>query len=155
MSSQPSITAEDAVQIAQRALQKVNDMESELDDLRQENQELRQRVEELEARQPENKAYDNLSRDEKVGLVRSHLVKKAHEQGGKAQIGYKGVLWEVFDGEPSDGHCYKLMKLAADESGFTDGANSDGEKRLKVDTAKIGREKTQELLSRVNNGEGE
>lgn len=148
--SQPSITAEDAVQVAQRALQTVNELQSDIEDLRQENQELRQRVTELEAAQPDASDYESLDRDDKVGLVRQHLLRKARDNNGRAQITYNGVRWEVFDGEPSPAHCYTLLEQAANEPGFTFGTDADDNKALKVDTAETTLEKDATGLLHAN-----
>lgn len=118
MSDQPAVRPEDALQVAQRALRKVNDLEGEIDDLRAENERLRERVAELEATTEVSDDYDQLDRDTKVGMVRGHLIDRARAQHGMAAIDYDDVMWEVFDGEPSADHCYTLMRLAAQAEGF-------------------------------------
>jgi len=141
---------EDAVQLAQNALQTVNELQDTVDAQADYIENLEQRVQELESAQPDATDYNGLDRDDKVGLVRAHLVHKANELNGKAQLAYHGIQWEVFDGEPSVGHCYTLMKRAAQERGFTEGTDADDNKTVKVQTAKISTEKEQALLSRVN-----
>lgn len=124
---QPDVRPEDALQVAQRALQKANELERDVEDLKAENDRLCERIVALEASQPEHSDYDTLDRDTKVGMVREHLVEKARSQHGKAAIDYDDVMWEVFDGEPSADHCYTLMELAAKADGFgiqdPDGSN--------------------------------
>jgi len=127
MSSQPQVTPEDAVQVAQRALQKVNEQQEIINDLQQ-------RVTELEASQPDTSDYDSLDRDDKVGLVREHLIKRAHDGNGRAAVDYKDVKFAVFDGEPSADHCYTLMQIAGQASGFNCEDPSGGNKRLTVNS---------------------
>ena len=118
--------AEDAIQVAQRALAKTLDEEEareefleKLADVRQENERLTERVAELEAKvSTDGRAYETLTRDEKVGMVREHLYKRARAGSGWFKIDYDAIRWEVFDGEPSADHCYTLMELAAAADGF-------------------------------------
>lgn len=123
---QPDVRPEDALQVAQRALSKVNELEAE-------NEQLRERIIALEAALPDRSEYDDLDRETKVGMVREHLVERAREQNGHATIDYDGVMWEVFDGEPSARHCYDLMELAAQAKGFDLRDPSGGNRELTVD----------------------
>jgi len=150
VSSQPGITAEDAIQVAQRALRKVNEVESELSRLREENEHLRQRVTELEVAQPDADDYTSLDRDAKVGMIRQHALAKADDNSGLAQLDYHAIRWEVFNGEPSCGHSYDLMEQAAEAGGFHMGTTSDDNKALKVVLPEVSQEKRQRLLSRAN-----
>lgn len=125
---QPDVRPEDALQVAQRALSKMNELEEE-------NEELRERVVALEAALPDRSEYDDLDRQTKVGMVREHLVERARDQHGKATIDYDGVMWEVFDGEPSADHCYTLMELAAQAEGFDIRDPSTGNRELTVNLA--------------------
>jgi len=145
--SQPQITAEDAVQVAQRALQKVNELETEVDKLQSENETLRSRVEELEASQPDPDEYDQLDRPDKVGLLKRHLITKASDTNGKAAADYKEVKYGVFDGQPSADHCYTLMKQAAQDTAFTFQNPSNSNKRITVNT---NRRKTNTEFSHAN-----
>jgi len=113
-------TAEDAVQVAQRALAKVNELEREqnelagdLDEALEELTALRLRVQERD----EDLDYSQLKLNDKVGMVREHVYRKAVDGHGRAKIDYDDVMWSVFDGEPGPSHCYKLMRLAAAEEG--------------------------------------
>lgn len=115
-------TPEDVLQVAQRALAKANDLERSHEDLREEHDDtveeltaLRLRVSELLDENDHD--YRELSTDERVGLVREHVFRKAIDSHGRATVDYTGVKWEVFDGGPSADYCYKLMRLAA---GLTD-----------------------------------
>ena len=122
MSDSPDVRPEDALQVAQRALSKVNDLERELADLQEEQDDL---VEDLTAvkfrisEMDDDRPYESMSLDEKVGKVREQAFQRAANSHGKAALDYKDVMWGVFDGEPGSDHCYKLMRLAAgvDEDG--------------------------------------
>jgi len=114
--SQPEVTPEDALQIAQRALQRVNELESEKTELEAQVSELQDRVSSLELNQEEhyeNRDYSALSLQEKINKVRQHGFQKASDGHGKAKLDYKDIMWEVFDGEPGTKHCYKLIRKAA------------------------------------------
>ena len=141
---------EDAVQLAQQAIRRLNEMEETVQQQAETIAQLQSRVQELEAAQPDADEYDRLDRDDKIGLVRQHLVTKADDQRGRAQIDYQGIRWEVFSGGPSPGHCYDLMELTAQEPGFMLGTDKDDTKTVKVDLAEMSREKERELLSRAN-----
>jgi len=126
------ITPEDALQVAQRALQRANEIELDVEDLRETVKAQHERIVALEARQEDTSEYDTLDRDTKVGMLREHVVERARQQHGLAAIDYNDVQWGVFDGEPSADHCYTLMQLAANADGF-EYENPDGEnKRLTV-----------------------
>jgi len=117
MSDQPDIKPEDALQVAQRALAKVNELEAieeEVDELREELTAVKLRVSEFD----EENDYEAMTRDEKIGKVREHAFNKAVESHGKAALDYDDIMWGPFDGDPSADFCYKLMRLAADSPGF-------------------------------------
>lgn len=126
------VRPEDALQVAQRALQKVNDLEQRLEDQQETIDAQHERIVALEAKTEDTGDYETLDRDTKVGMVREHIVERARNQHGKAAIDYNDVQWGVFDGEPSADHCYTLMQRAASAEGFNfedpDGQN----KRLTV-----------------------
>lgn len=122
----PTVRPEDALQVAQRALAKANALEDE-------NEELRERIVELEARQSSSDDYATLDRDEKVGMVREELVKRARAQHGRAAMDYDDVMWGVFDGEPSADHCYTLMQLAANAEGYDLRDPDGGNREVTVD----------------------
>jgi hypothetical protein len=117
MSDGPDVRPEDALQVAQRALAKINEYEDRVDDLEGDVMELQLRLSEID----ENRPYEALSLDEKIGMVREHAYKKARDGHGKAMLDYDDIMWEIFDGEPGNNLCYKLIRLAA---GLTD--NDDG-----------------------------
>ena len=76
----PDVTAKDALAVAQRALAKANEIE-----------ELRERLDELEdeltahrvrlAEHDEDRPYDALTRDDKIGMIREHVLRKALDSG--------------------------------------------------------------------------
>lgn len=113
------VTPDDALQVAQRALSKVNELEGEL---RETEQRLADVEDDLAAallrlsEQDEERAYRDYTLDEKIGMVREHAFRKASDSHGRAKLTYDDVMWEVFDGEPGAKHCYKLLRLAAGET---------------------------------------
>lgn len=130
--SEEDTTANDALAIAQRALAKANDIEV----LEEEIADLRSQVTSLELRLSEfddDRDYRDLSRDDKVGLVREHAFEKAVQGAGTVSLDYDDIMWEVFDGEPSADHCYTLMQLAADVRGFDVRNPPSGNRSLTVD----------------------
>lgn len=92
-----------------------------IDDLEAENADLRERVTALEDLihvDLQELEYSQLTKKDKVRAVQEELTKRAEQNGGKAAMTYKDVKWH-FDGQPSAGHAYDLMKVAAEEQGFT------------------------------------
>ena len=113
------VSARDALAVAQRALSKANGLEDRVDELEATNDELQNELAQVRLRLSEHdddRDYRDLSRNDKVGLVREHAFEKA--DGGTASLDYDDIMWEVFEGEPSADHCYTLMQLAADIRGF-------------------------------------
>ena len=136
MSEEDDVSARDALAIAQRALAKANGLESDLDEVTDEIERLREDVTSLELRLSEHdddRDYAELTRDDKVGMVREHAFQKASRGSGVAALDYDDIMWEVFDGEPSADHCYTLMKLAADVRGFEVKTPPSGNRSLTVD----------------------
>lgn len=138
MSDGPDVTPEDALAVAQRALSKTN----ELGELETQVEDLQERVVALELRLSEysdERDYRDLTLDDKIGMVREHAFNKAAGSGGRTKLDYSDVMWEVFDGEPSADHCYKLMRLAAGGEdtdsipGFKMANPDTGNKHLRVD----------------------
>lgn len=135
-SDNPDVTPRDALQIAQRALSRVNSVEEDLAELRDEHDTvaadltaIQLRVSEIESDRP----YHALTTNEKIGRVREELFERGRSNGGTATMTYDDVMWSVFDGNPSADHCYKLMRRAADADGFTYHDGSVGQKRVVVD----------------------
>lgn len=126
------------------ALSALKSTRSEVDELRDELMEERrrrhkaeQRIDVLEAKvdpDPHTKEYSDLSKPEKVRMLREELVKRASStQSGKAQMDYKDVQYH-FDSQPSPGHCYDLMELVENEDGFRYADPTDGKKCIRVDS---------------------
>lgn len=140
--------AQQADALAKRALELVNEKDDRIDDLEAANEELRTRIEELESRAPDpaTKDYSSKTREEKVGEVRVSCCRKAQQNGGKAAIDYNDVL-TLFDHQPSAGHSYTLLKLAANLGGFSYEERDGNNDRLQVDLTAV---KDEAVLSRVN-----
>jgi len=105
--------AGDAEEIAQRALAKIQELEQSQSELLDRMIALELRYQEVE----EDRGYDDLDTDGRVGRVREHAFERAVDGHGRAALDYNDVMWSVFDGEPSADHCYKLMRLAAGVDG--------------------------------------
>lgn len=124
--------------------------------LEEENERVRERVADLEeivAPDPGSVAFEELSRPRKAYRVRKALVEQAAASAnGRAAMNYTDVKW-LFDGQPSDGHCYDLMELAADLDGFDYGTPSGegGQKRVTVNIDAVNDET---LVHAVNNARG-
>lgn len=90
-------------------------------------------LEQLVDPDPGSIRYEQLSKEQKVYRVRKALVEDAARSGGTAALHYDDVKW-LFDGHPSPGHCYDLMKRAAELDGFAyDTPNGEGgQKRIRV-----------------------
>jgi len=153
MSDEAEQLAEDALQVAQRALGKLQEEREQRQELEETVDRLVERVGELEAKTAtDDRAYETLSRNEKVGMVREHLHRRAQAAGGRAQIDYDDIVWEVFGGEPSADHAYTLMELAAEAEGFRVRDPDEGNKHLAVD---IDDASAGAAFSRANNPVGE
>jgi len=142
MSEGDDISARDALAIAQRALAKANGLEDDLNEATAEIEQLREDVTSLELRLSEHnddRDYAELTRDDKVGMVREHAFQKAVRGSGVAALDYDDIMWEVFDGEPSADHCYTLMKLAADIRGFEEKTPASGNRSLTVNATEAKR----------------
>lgn len=129
---QPAVRPEDALQVAQRALAKVNELEAvedRVDDLEEELAAVSLRISEFD----EDRDYDQLTRDDKVGKVREYGFRRAVDGHGRTQLDYNDIKWSVFHGEPSPSHCYTLMELAASARGFEHCDPSEGNEHLAVD----------------------
>jgi hypothetical protein len=130
------VDPKDALQVAQRALAKANDLEEELEELRSAHQDAVEQLTKHELRlseQDEDRDYDTLDRDTKIGMVREHAFDRAVDSGGRTTIDYNDVKWSVFDGEPGAAHCYNLMEWAAEAEGFRVRDPENGNRHLAVD----------------------
>lgn len=136
MPDEPEVTPRDALEIAQRALSKVNGLEEDVAELRDDYQEAKADLTALGLRVSEmddSRPYEALTQNEKIGMVREELFERGRANAGRAAMTYDDVMWSVFDGKPSADHCYKLMRLAGNADGFTYHDGSVGQKRITVD----------------------
>ena len=129
----------------QSAMQRITDLEEQVAEYEDERERLVFRVGKLESILPdESDPYEDLSREERVMRVQNYVMERAWSSNGRFQIDYNDVL-ALFNDKPSAGYCYKLMKLAGQEDGFSyDGG--DG-KRLRVNLDRVNGDG---VLSRVN-----
>ena len=145
------IQPEEALRIAQRALSDLSELEDEVAQLRADHEELAEEFTAAKLRlssEDDDRDYRQLTREDKVGIVREHGFERAVDGTGKARLDYTDIMWGVFDGEPSTKHCYTLMRLAADVRGFTVRDPEDDSKHLRVDAAEA---KRGDCLFRENN----
>lgn len=146
------VRPEDALQVAQRALAKakrVDEVEEQLDDLQNDLTSVKLRLSSYD----EDRSYDDLSRDDKIGMVREELFDRAIDGRGRS-MDYTDVRDVVFDGEPSNDHCYKLMRLAAEARGFELQDPNNGNRRLLVDPADARRGWAFSSATKTVEGEG-
>lgn len=135
MSDGSDVQPEDALQVAQRALSKAVDLERVVEEQAGRIDEVEEDLTAVTLRLSafdEDRAYDALTRDDKVGRVREHAFERA-VNGGGSSLDYNDIQWGVFDGEPSADHCYTLMRLAADADGFSLRDPDGRSKHLSVD----------------------
>jgi len=100
---------------------------------------------------PGSRTYEELTKDQKVHKVRKKLLSLAMNSNGVASMKYRDVK-TMFDGYPSDGHCYDLMELAGQKEGFSYTKNKGGEKVLRVKAPDVNDEA---LIHAVNNAPSE
>lgn len=112
---------DDVLQVAQRALQKANENERTAEQLQEEFADalddlvaVKLRLSEVDEQRP----YDQMDRDAKIGMVREHAFRRASDGRGTAKLDYNDIMWSVFDGEPGSDHCYDLMRWAEEARGF-------------------------------------
>jgi cell division septum initiation protein DivIVA len=107
------------VQQHQQALERISELEAEVQEHADDRERLIFRIGKLEECLPEERDdYETYTREDKVSLLKSHLLERAYARDGKASADYDDVIWGVFDGEPSRDHAYTLMELAAQADGF-------------------------------------
>ena len=131
MSDDIEILPEDALQVAQRALAKAN----RIDDVEQELADLQDQVTALELRLSEfddERDYRDLSRDEKIGMVREYAFERATSGRGRT-FDVSDIREGLFDGKPSRDHCYDLMRWAGEATGFEYREPSGRKYHLRVD----------------------
>jgi hypothetical protein len=95
------------LQVAADAANSLNDLEQRLSEL--------ESVVDTDFRAME---YEQMTRQDKARMIQAELIEEAKESAnGKAAFDYNDVLW-LFNKQPSKGHSYDLMELAAEASGF-------------------------------------
>lgn len=135
MSDGPDVRPEDALQVAQRALAKANELERGASELESRLDDALEKLVGMELRLSafdEDRAYDELTRDDKIGMVREAAFNRAVEGRGRT-LDYSDIRDIVFDGEPSPAHCYDLMKWAAQARGFEHKTTASRNEHLYVD----------------------
>lgn len=130
------------VEAAYRALDKIDSL-----------QERAAELEELVDPDPGSVSYQQLTFAQKVRRIRRHLVTVASNTDGKCSMFYDDVQ-KHFGGHPSPGHCYDLMKRAADLDGFNydQAGGGQGQKRIRVN---IGDVNDESLIHAANNASEE
>lgn len=126
---QPDVRPEDALQVAQRALAKANEIAEDGSARDDDIEELTDRIVAVELRLSEideERPYEALTLDEKIGMVREHAFEKALDRNGRVKLDYADIKWEVFDGDPGNKHCYKLMRKAAGDDEHEQRDMNDG-----------------------------
>jgi TolA-binding protein len=113
---------------------KVNTLSDDLRELQAENADLRERVEELEQRSPtlEDRDYEQLDKGDKATILHGKLRETATATNGKASLDYKAVI-ALWDGRPSPGHAYDIMRVAGTMEQTEYGEGRDGSKRVTID----------------------
>jgi hypothetical protein len=98
--------------------------------------------------------YHEMDKDQRVFRVREYLLQQAVD-GNRRALGYREIK-SLFDGHPSDGYCYELMKQAGRADGFSYGTkggkdvhSETGEKAIRVIPADVNDER---LIHGLNNG---
>ena len=124
------------VQINRSRLDALNDTVERLERLVDEQAERISELEQLVDPDPASTPYDQLTKDQKVNHIRRHLVEMGEASNGKASMQYREIK-ALFDGHPSPGHCYDLMRTAAVLDGFEYDENGSGNKRIRCDVAAV------------------
>jgi DNA repair ATPase RecN len=107
------------VQQHQQALERISELETKVQEYADDRERLIFRIGKLEECLPDDRdEYESYTREDKVSLLKSHLLERAYATNGKASADYDDVIWSVFDGEPSRDHAYTLMERAAQADGF-------------------------------------
>jgi hypothetical protein len=129
----------DTDQLVQIHESRLDALDDAIDKLEQKVEQQARRIGQLEALvdpDPGTTAYEQLSKDQKVRHVRQHLVDVAKSNGGKASLQYREIK-TLFDGHPSPGHCYDLMRSAGAIDGFEYDENGSGNKRIRCNAAAV------------------
>lgn len=131
----PDVRPEDALQVAQRALARCSEFEGRLTEAERLLADLEEDLTAVRLRTSafdEDRPYRDLSRDDKIGIVREELFQQAVDGRGRT-MDYSDIRNAVFDGKPSPSHCYDLMEWAAEARGFGHKIPARGNEHLYVD----------------------
>ena len=60
-----------------------------------------------------------MDREDRVEYLKEAVKARSQQTGKGAGVDYKQVGEDIFDDRHSDDHCYKLMNIAGEDSGFT------------------------------------
>jgi len=100
----------------------IDHLQDRVDALEAEKDTLRERIDELEdlvVTDLDAMSYEQLTKRDKVRAIREHLGDEAESTpNGKASMTYREV-WALFNGQPSPGHAYDLMRIAGDGDGYS------------------------------------
>jgi chromosome segregation ATPase len=122
------------------------DVEDDLADLQATVADLRGRVDP----DPESTAYREKSREQKVHEVRvANARKAAGRANNRAQMTYRDVM-ALFGEQPSAGHAYQLLELAAEGDGYE---YRDGDDRCNRLTVNLEGLNDDAVLHTVNNAQ--
>jgi TolA-binding protein len=126
--------AQTATPLMEALRRKVNALQDDLQRLEDDNEALRERVEDLEHRSPtlEERNYDELDKGDKATILHGKLRETATATNGKASLDYKSVM-ALWDGRPSPGHAYDIMRVAGTMEKTDYGEGRDGSKRVTID----------------------
>lgn len=120
----------DIIEAANTALENVEGLATRVENLEVQVENLQDR-----APDPSKKTYDEMDKSDKATVVRQKLKNRAESTTGKAAMSYKDVL-TVFDGHPSAGHAYDIMRSVGEADGFGYDKNPEGQKRITVNLEK-------------------
>lgn len=152
-------------------LEAVLDRLQEMDALSRGNAYLRERVDELEAENeslrgevaelgevvdpdPGSREYASLSKAQKVHRLRRTFVEQAARAMTKrAKMEYTDVIW-LFDGHPSPGHAYDLMRAAGNLDGFQYDESGERQNRITVKLEAVNDESLVHAANKATRGVG-
>ena len=150
----------------------LQEMEARMDALSRGNAYLRERVDELEAENqslrgelaelgeivdpdPGRREYASLSKAQKIHRLRRTLVEQAaRSTTTRAKMEYSDVIY-LFDGHPSPGHAYDLMRAAGNLEGFAYDASGERQHRITVNLEGVNDESLVHAANKATGGVGD